>query len=35
MTAVMVGSETAIGMLDEVERKLLEAVRAINEDHDR
>jgi hypothetical protein len=35
LTAVQVGSETAVGMLDEVERKLLEAVRAINEDHDR
>jgi hypothetical protein len=35
LTACQVGCEVAVGMLDEVERKLLEAVRAINEDHDR
>ena len=32
LTAVQVGAETAIGMLDAVEVKLMEAVRAINED---
>jgi hypothetical protein len=35
LTAVQVGAETAITMLDEVETKLLAAVRALNEDFDR
>jgi hypothetical protein len=35
LTAVQVGAETAIGMLDDVERRLLDAVRTINEDFER
>jgi hypothetical protein len=33
--AVQVGAETAVGMLDGVEGKLLEAIKAINEDFER
>jgi len=32
LVAAKVGAETAIGMLDDVERKLLHALKAINED---
>ena len=35
LTAVQVGAETAVGMLDGVEGKLLEAIKAINEDFER
>jgi hypothetical protein len=35
LTAVQVGAETAIGMLDDIESKLLAVVKAINEDFDR
>jgi hypothetical protein len=32
LLAVQVGSETAVGMLDKIEGKLLEVLEAINED---
>jgi hypothetical protein len=32
VAAVMVGAETAIGMLDKIENKILEVLEAINED---
>jgi hypothetical protein len=35
MVAVQVGAETAVTMLDEIERKLLESIRALDEDFDR
>jgi hypothetical protein len=32
LLAVQVGAETAVGMLDKVENRLIEAMQAINED---
>jgi hypothetical protein len=32
LVAVQVGAETAVGMLDKIESRLLEAMEAINED---
>jgi hypothetical protein len=33
LLAVQVGAETAVGMLDKVESRLLEAMEAINKDY--